>query len=95
MGKFELGQVYTTRAVHEYAEKHQTICPWLCDCLARHMHGDWGDLCEADKLTNEQALKNGDRLMSAYKGDALNWPTVWIITEADRSTTTILFPEDY
>ena len=61
--------------------------------LARHMNGDWGELDEHDRKANEYALEHGLRVLSAYKlrtGEKL-----WIITEADRSSTTILLPEEY
>lgn len=62
--------------------------------LRRHQHGDWGDLDASDKSDNEKAVKHGDRrFLSAYV-----LPTkvkVWIITEYDRSASTILLPEEY
>ena len=61
--------------------------------LARHIHGDWGDLSVEDQTANELALLNGRRLLSSY--DLPGGGKVWIITEADRSVTTILLPEDY
>ena len=61
--------------------------------LFRHLQGDWGDLCEEDKRRNEQALHCGDRLFSAYR--SCEGVKFWIITEADRSATTILLPEEY
>ncbi|MFM0619417.1 hypothetical protein PQR37_35775 [Paraburkholderia nemoris] len=61
--------------------------------LARHIHGDWGDLSIEDQTTNELALLTGKRLLSNY--DLSGGGKVWIITEADRSVTTILLPEDY
>ena len=61
--------------------------------LRRHVSGDWGDLCAEDWQHNETALVEGTRLLSSYK--AQNGLTVWIISEADRSVTTILMPEDY
>jgi hypothetical protein len=60
--------------------------------LRRHACGDWGDLCPEDTLANEEALRDGDRLLSAYGQGELRF---WIITEADRSVTTVLLPEDY
>jgi hypothetical protein len=61
--------------------------------LARHLHGDWGDLSKEDQLQNELALLLGMRLLSSY---ALpDGGKVWIIIEADRSVTTILLPDDY
>ena len=61
--------------------------------LSRHARGDWGEVCEDDKQANEEALKNGSRLLSAYR--APDGTKFWIITEADRSATTVLLPEDY
>ena len=61
--------------------------------LFRHEHGDWGTLEAQDWETNQLALKNGDRLLSAY--ESTDGVKFWIITEADRSSTTVLLPEDY
>jgi hypothetical protein len=61
--------------------------------LARHIHGDWGDLSVEDQTANELALLTGRRLLSSY--DLPGGGKVWIITEADRSVTTILLPDDY
>jgi hypothetical protein len=61
--------------------------------LARHIAGDWGDVDEHDRRENELSLIHGFRLLSAY---TLNSGTkIWIITEADRSVTTVLLPEEY
>ena len=61
--------------------------------LQRHHSGDWGDVCPEDHEANEQALCEGTRLFSVYRTQA--GTKFWIITEADRSLTTILLPEDY
>lgn len=61
--------------------------------LGRHLSGDWGDICDEDRGLNEAALKHGSRLLSVYYDR--NGTKYWIITEADRSATTILLPEDY
>lgn len=61
--------------------------------LGRHVRGDWGELCEEDRRMNAEALSTGGRLLSVY---ALPDETrVWIITEADRSATTLLLPHEY
>ena len=60
--------------------------------LARHASGDWGDLDEDDRRENERSLRHGWRVLSSYP---VRGKTVWIITEADRSVTTILLPEEY
>ena len=61
--------------------------------LDRHGMGDWGDLTPEDRRTNDDALNEGSRLLSSYKSSG--GETFWIITEWDRSATTILLPEDY
>jgi hypothetical protein len=60
--------------------------------IARHATGDWGDLCAFDRRQNEIALRDGYRVFSSYDVSA---ERVWIITEANRSVTTILLPEEY
>ena len=62
------------------------------DLLARHATGDWGELCAYDRRQNEIALRDGYRVLSSYE---IPTGRVWIITEADRSITTILLPEEY
>ena len=62
------------------------------DLLARHATGDWGDLCAFDRRQNEIALREGLRVLSSYP---VGRECVWVITEADRSMTTILRPEEY
>ncbi|MGF6997259.1 hypothetical protein [Paraburkholderia sp. GAS32] len=65
----------------------------LFDPLLRHIRGDWGDIPESDRQQNELALTAGLRILSSY---ALpNGRRVWLITEWDRSATTILLPDDY
>ncbi|MFN8140413.1 MAG: hypothetical protein U0R49_11510 [Fimbriimonadales bacterium] len=61
--------------------------------LARHATGDWGDICEDDWIENERSIKEGFRLFSVYSDRDDH--DFWIITEADRSSTTVLLPDDY
>jgi hypothetical protein len=61
--------------------------------LQRHQTGDWGDLGEEDWQANDRAVQAGMRLLSSYRGDS--GVPFWIITEADRSATTVLLPDDY
>ena len=64
----------------------------VADAIVRHARGDWGDLGPADAADNDLALREGLRLLSAYgRGER----RFWIITEADRSVTTVLLPNDY
>ena len=61
--------------------------------LRRHLAGDWGELDEHDRHENELSLQNGWRILSCYR--LRNGTRIWIITEADRSVTTVLLPEEY
>jgi len=61
--------------------------------IQRHQAGDWGELEAGDRESNDQALSQGGRIVSAY--NAVNGTRFWIITEADRSVTTVMLPEDY
>ena len=64
------------------------------ELLSRHLRGDWGDdLCQEDKTENELSLKYGFRLLSSYR--VTDTEKIWIITEADRSVTTLLLPAEY
>ena len=65
----------------------------ILKALARHLQGDWGNLDSEDRGANDRALKNGGRLLSVYH--SVQKTKFWIITEADRSVTTVLLPEDY
>ena len=91
--KFKLGQLVWTRGVNEKVAEDKEFAKFVMASLKRHAKGDWGDLCEADKQENELSLKVGLRILSAYEKEGL--PKIWIITEADRSATTILFPGEY
>ena len=88
--RFALGQTVITPGAEEALQlAGQTAIQFL----RRHMSGDWGDLSDADIKENELSLEQGFRLLSRYqttKGERL-----WIITEADRSATTILLPIEY
>lgn len=64
----------------------------LLTLLARHLDGDWGDISEADKKENDLSMEKGFRILSSYDTNA---GKLWILTEADRSATTFLLPEDY
>ena len=87
-GKFDLGELRASRAVSENLPLTETL-----SLLKRHATGDWGLVGKEDWEANEQALIHGTRLLSAYKTST--GKRVWIISEADRSVTTILFPEEY
>ena len=81
-----------TRGVNDRVAEDAEFARFVWGSLKRHSLGDWGNLCREDKQENEFALKKDLRILSSYgeKEDK-----VWIITEADRSATTILFPDEY
>lgn len=85
---FPLGQLVATPNALEHVT-HDDIMA----ALQRHVAGDWGDVCAEDKQSNDDAVAEGMRILSAYR--AANGTKFWIITEADRSVTTVLLPEDY
>lgn len=86
---FPLGRVVITPGASEALKADGAA---LMTILVRHRTGDWGDLDDEDKHANNVALSRGTRLLSAYH---VKGTEVWIITEADRSATTILLPEEY
>lgn len=81
--------VATPGALAAFVESGEEPTPYL----RRHNGGDWGELDEHDRRENETSVQHGFRILSAYK--LRTGVTVWIITEADRSSTTILLPEEY
>lgn len=92
--KFKPGDVVATSGVYEMIGEDIKFSQFVTNSFARHCDGDWGDLCEEDKMANDFALRNGDdRLFSKYNyKDGIS---IYIITEWDRSVTTILLPEEY
>ena len=91
--RFSLGQLVFTRGVNDRVADDIQFAKLVTESLKRHVKGDWGNLCQEDKKENDFSLKNGFRLLSAYERNGL--PKIWIITEADRSVTTVLFPDEY
>lgn len=88
--KFELGQVVATPGALAALEQSNEAAATF---IRQHHNGFWGDICEEDSAENERALIDGERILSVYhtsKGEKL-----YVITEADRSSTCILLPEEY
>ena len=90
---FPLGQQVVTRGVADRLTEDEAFAQFVIGSMRRHASGDWGDLCEEDRKENQFSLQNGFRLFSAYEREGL--PKIWIITESDRSVTTVLFPDEY
>jgi hypothetical protein len=87
---FDLGQLVATPGALAALEKTGQNA---MDFLSRHVRGDWGDLPKEDKDENQLSLDKGFRLLSSYRTTAGD--KIWVITEADRSHTTLLLPEEY
>jgi hypothetical protein len=90
---FPLGQIVQTAGVANLAAANPAFAGFIQVSLRRHSQGDWGNLDKEDKKTNELALINHLRLLSEYEQPGM--PKIWIITEATRLVTTILFPDEY
>jgi hypothetical protein len=83
-----LGELYATRNAADQLPAHVMLL-----AIARHCSGDWGDVCEEDWQLNDEAMEVGNRVLSSYTSpDGVKF---WIITEWDRSVTTVLLPDDY
>ena len=86
--QFDIGQtMITLNALANLTQED------ILGALYRHIEGDWGDLCSEDWHANETALVEQLRLLSAYRSQS--GTAFWVITEADRNTTTVLLPEEY
>ena len=86
--RFRLGQTVITQGALAALTTQDVVT-----AIQRHSICDWGDVCPEDRAANDAALKDGTRLFSVYKSsDGIRF---WVITEADRSVTTFLLPEEY
>ena len=88
--RFSLGQIVATPGALELLQQAERD---PAEFIARHIVGDWGDLEDEDKQENELSVEQGFRILSAYTLD--DNTKIWIITERDRSATTILLPSEY
>ena len=86
--KVPLGQIVATPAALGAVSQ-----PDIVAALRRHAVGDWGEIDAHDRAANDDALKSGERILSVYR--SATGTTFWVITEADRSVTTLLLPDDY
>lgn len=85
--RFSLGRLLITSGAQEAFSDQEVLL-----AISRHQRGDWGIVCMEDRLLNDKALQTGGRLHSAYRYHGVK---LWIITEGDRSATTILLPNEY
>ena len=85
---FPLGRVVATPGIAETLGDVEIL-----RALARHQRGDWGEVCDEDREANDRSVKTGSRMLSVYVAE--NGGRFWVITEGDRSATTLLWPNEY
>lgn len=92
---FTIGQLVATRGVHDLMQENPDFNHFAQSAFLKYRHCDWGDTCESDKAQNDSAVINGERILAEYRHpEHPDW-RLWIITEWDRSATTLLFPSEY
>lgn len=95
MVRFEIGQLVATRGVHDLMRENPDFSHFAQSAFLKYRRCDWGDTCESDKAQNNSAVENGERILAEYRHpEHPDW-RLWIITEWDRSATTLLFPSEY
>ena len=93
-----LGQVVATSSIHSLMSSDLSFHTFVYTSLMRHGEGDWGEVCEEDHESNELALVSGRRVFSVYECGPVHQEygrKIYVITEADRSATTVLWPWEY
>lgn len=91
--KFNPGKLVVTCGVEHLIYSNEAFAKFVHISIRRHIAGDWGEVWDDDRVRNDEALQHGDRLISSFRSDEM--PDIWIITERDRSYTTVLFPHEY
>lgn len=89
-----MGQVVITKSVDEKMKEDRSFRVFVRVSIGRYVHRDWGQTSDEDAKANNRAIQNGERILAVYKQPKTDI-TIWIITEADRSVTKILFPNEY
>lgn len=93
---FEIGKLAATRSVATLMADDSDFCFFAQLAFARYRRCDWGEMAESDKAMNDAAVQNGnDRIFAAYEHPQHPDWRLWIITESNRSYTTLLFPDEY
>jgi hypothetical protein len=88
--RFSLGQIVATPGAMEALTESGQDATFFLD---RHVQGDFGEVCEEDRNLNDEAIQEGSRILSAYR--TVRGRKLWVITEADRSSTCVLLPDEY
>jgi hypothetical protein len=89
---YRQSQTIVTALIAAWMKRSPEHDAFISRCFLRHFDGDWGSVCEEDRLQNEEYLKDEGMLMSIY---TFNDATIWIITDPGHEITTALFPEEY
>ncbi len=92
MPRFQLGKLVMTSGIQSIINEEPSYQYELINYLNRYLNEDWGDLCDSDKQMNEDAIINNERILASYTTTGGN---IYIITERDRSYTTILLRSEY
>ena len=90
---FDYGSIFVTGSLRELIKRDRNISEYVHECIIKHISGNWGNICREDWELNNRALENGGRLLSSYCFSDME--QIWVITEADRKTTSVLFSHDY
>lgn len=91
--KFDLGQVVVTKGIDEKMKEDRSFQVFVQVSIGKYVHRDWGQTSDEDAKANNRSIQNGERILAVYKQPKTD-TTIRIITEADRSVTTILFPDE-
>ena len=92
---FTIGQLVATRGVHDLMQENPDFNHFAQSAFLKYRRCDWGDTCESDTAQHDSAVINGERILAEYRHpEHPDW-RLWIITEWDRSATTLLFPSEY
>ena len=89
-----MGRVVVSKGVDEKMKEDHSFSVFIQVSIGRYVHRDWGQTCDEDAKANNRAIQNGERIRAVYKQPKTDI-TIWIITEADRSVTTIMFPDEH
>lgn len=90
-----MSKLLFTCGVNDEIAANASFSRFVFNALRRYQRRDWGDMDAEDKQSNDAALRNGERIFAAYKFRGKGESKIWIITESDRSVTTVMFPEGY
>ena len=93
-----LGQLVATASVSSFMESDTSFRSFIFDCVTRHHNNDWGDICHEDKCVNDFSALTDHRVLSMYRCSSEHsqyGDRIFIITEANRSVTTVLWPGEY